>query len=169
VTRTGGWIAKLGVAALALWPLSAPAENDAMLATLDKPATVTVRRAPVAAAPGTPRRPRVIISVANYSPTRDCAPVEVVVKGRAGDGPEVEVGRFGITPDREFNAPTPPEAQRFALPLPSQLATEGPVQFSVHLVPVEGGQSNPSACATRPPRGDKRGGASLRLGAVEIQ
>jgi hypothetical protein len=167
VTRTGGWIATLGVAALALWPLCASAENDAMLATLDKPATVTVRRAPVAATPGAARRPRVIIGVTNYSPTRDCTPIAVVVKGRAGDGPEIEVGRFGITPDREFNA-SASEAQRFALPLPSQLATEGNVQFSIHLVPVEGGQPN-LACPTRSPRGDAGGGASLRVSAVEIR
>jgi hypothetical protein len=138
-----------------------------MLATLDKPATVTVRRAPVAGETAAPRRPRVIISVTGYNPTADCTPVQVVVKGRIDDGPELEVGRFAITPDRAFDAAAP-EAQRFALPLPSELATDKPVRFSVNLVPAEGAQPN-SACPTNQPRGAKRGGASVRIGEVEIQ
>jgi hypothetical protein len=155
---------------LTLWPLAAHlgalADTDAMLATLDKPATVTVRRAPVTGETA-PRRPRVIISVTNYSPTADCTPVQVVVKGRIDDGPELEVGRFAITPDRAFDAAAP-EAQRFALPLPGALATDKPVRFSINLVPAEGAQPN-SACPTSPPRGAKRGGASVRIGEVEIQ
>jgi hypothetical protein len=171
VTRIrSGWITRLAAAALAFWPLAAHlgalAETDAMLATLDKPATVTVQRAPATGETAAPRRPRVVISVTNYSPTADCTPVQAVVKGRTDGGPEVEIGRFAITPDRAFDAAAP-EAQRFALPLPIGLATDKPVQFSVHLVPVEGAQPN-SACPNKPP-GPKRGGASLRIGAVEIQ
>jgi len=149
------------------WPAAAQAEGDAMLATLDKPATVTVQRASVAGETASPRRPRVIISVTNYSPTADCTPVQVVVKGRVDDRPEVEVGRFAITPDRGFDAAAP-EAQRFALPLPSGLGTDKPVRFSVHLVLAEGAKPN-SACPTGGPRAAKPGGASVRIGEVEIQ
>lgn len=170
MTRTkSGWITRCCAAVLsasAFWPLTIGAEPDAMLATLNKPATVTVRRAPVAGETAAPRRPRVIVSVTNYSPTADCTPVQVVVKGRIDDGSELEVGRFAITPDRAFDAAAP-EAQRFALPLPQELAGDKPVRFSVHLVPVEGAQPN-SACPTNQPRDAKRG-ASVRIGAVEIQ
>jgi hypothetical protein len=170
VTRTGaGWITRLvaaALAALAPWPLAAHADTDAMLATLDKPATVTVRRAPATPETAAPRRSRVVISVTGYSPTADCTPVQVVVKGRIDDGPELEVGRFAITPDRAFDAAAP-EAQRFALPLPSGLATDKPVRLSLSLVPAEGAEPN-SACPTSPPRGAKRG-ASVRIGEVEIQ
>ena len=84
-----------------------------------------------------------------------------MVKGRIDDGPELEVGRFAITPDRAFDAAAP-EAQRFALPLPSGLATDKPVRLSLNLVPAEGAQPN-SSCPASPPRGPKRG-ASVRTG-----
>lgn len=138
-----------------------------MLATLDKPATVTVRRSPPAGETVAPRRPRVIVSVSNYSPTADCTPVQVVVKGRVDDGPELEVGRFAITPDRAFDAAAA-DAQRFALPLPDGLAADKPVRFSINLVPAEGAQPN-SACPSNGPRGPKRGTASVQISAVEIQ
>ena len=166
-----GWFTKLGAAVATAWALSPPAvlaETDAMLATLDKPATVTVQRTP--ALGEAPRRPRVIISVTNYSPSADCTPVQVVVKGRSDDGAEVEIGRFAITPDQAFDAAAP-EAQRFALPLPVGLATDKPVRFTVHLVAAEGAQPN-SACPgnqAKGTKGSKRTGASVRIGAVEIQ
>jgi len=138
-----------------------------MLATLEKPATVTVQRAPPTAETAATRRPRVIISVTNYSPTADCTPVQVVVKGRTDGGAEVEVGRFAITPDRAFDAAAP-EAQRFALPLPVGLAADKPVRLTVHLVPAEGARPN-SACPGNQPKGSRRGGASVRIGTVEIQ
>jgi hypothetical protein len=172
VTRIrSGWITRLGaaaLAALAAGPPAARAETDAMLATLDKPATVTVQRAPPAAeTAAASRRPRVVISVTNYSPTADCTPVQAVVKARTDGGPEVEVGRFAITPDQAFDAAAP-EAQRFALPLPAGFATDKPVRVTVALVPVEGAGPN-SACPANLPEGARRAGASLRIGTVEIQ
>jgi hypothetical protein len=154
------------MAGLAAWQSAAQADTDAMRATLDKPATVTVQRAPAASGTIVPRRPRVIISVTGYTPTADCTPVQVVVKGRIDNGPELEVGRFAITPDQAFDAAAP-EAQRFALPLPSGLATDKPVRFSLNLVAAEGAKPN-SACPPSPPPGPKRG-ASVRIGVVEIQ
>ena len=163
-----GWITRLGAAALAAIfsvPHAAQTETDAMLATVDKPATVTVQRATARGETAAPRRPRVVISVTNYSPTADCTPVQVVVRGRTEGGPELEVGRFAITPDQPFDAAAA-EAQRFALPLPVGLATDKPVRLSIHVVPVEGARPN-SACPGN--QGARRGGASVRISAVEVE
>lgn len=150
------WIAICCVLAIMLWPNRArPVESDQLMATVNKPATVTAVRA-LSSDDGTTKlsqHVRVIISVTNYRPTDDGTPVEVVVKGRTGDGEEREVGRFGITPDREFNAAEPSAALRFNLALPRELMTKEPVKFSVHLVPTKG----------------QGKGASLRVGDVEIR
>jgi hypothetical protein len=111
-------------------------------------------------------RGRLIISVTNYHPTVDGSPVEVVVKGRGGDGVEREVGRFGITPDQEYSAAEPSDALRFSLPLPSELTADEPVTFSVQLVPVSRGKSDQAA---RESGNERDKGASLRLGKAEIR
>src|ERR1700730_4039628 len=150
------WIAVCWMLAIALWPNGAwPVESDQLLATVNGPATVTASRAPSAGDDATklPQRARVIISVTNYRPTDDGTPVAVVVKGRTGNGEEREVGRFGITPDSEFDAAEPSAALRFNLALPRELATKEPVKFTVHLVPTKG----------------QGKGASLRVGDVEIR
>ena len=162
------WITRLAVAVLAAWssvPLAAQAETDAMLATLDKPATVTVQRAPAPGETAAPRRPRVVISVTNYSPAADCTPVQVVVRGRTEGGGELEIGRFAITPDQAFDAAAA-DAQRFALPLPSGLAADKPVRLSIQLAPAEGARPS-SACPGN--QGARRGGASVRISAVAIE
>src|SRR2546421_6590501 len=89
--------------ALVLWSTShSRAESDRLQATVSPPAIITATRLHSAAGEKAvpPRRGRVIISVTNYHPANDGSPVEVLVKGRIGDGMESEVGRFGITPDR---------------------------------------------------------------------
>jgi hypothetical protein len=151
---------RVGVACLlafALWSAAASAqEGDQLLATVDKPARITATRtAPaVDAAPARPMR--VIVSVTHYRPTEDGSPLEVVVNGRSGDGAEQEIGRFGITPDREFASADPSTTQRFRFALPRELAAMAaagkPLTFSVQLVPVHG----------------KGQGAFLRLGALEF-
>jgi hypothetical protein len=143
--------------ALAFWAVTANAgEGDQLLATVDKPATITTRRAAAVGDAASPASSRVIVSVTHYRPTDDGLPVEVVVNGRPGDGAEREIGRFGITPDREFASADPSTTQRFGFALPRELATAiaagRPVTFSVHLVPV---------------RGEGKG-ASLRIGTVEF-
>jgi hypothetical protein len=143
--------------ALALWAVTADAgEGDQLLATVDKPATITATRAASLSEAASPPSTRVIVSVTHYRPTDDGLPVEVVVNGRPGDGAEREIGRFGITPDREFASADPSTTQRFGFALPGELATAvaagKPVTFSVHLIPV---------------RGEGKG-ASLRVGTVEF-
>jgi hypothetical protein len=146
-----------GLLALALWTVTALAgEGDQLLATVDKPARITTTRAASVSDAASPPSTRVIVSVTHYRPTDDGLPVEVVVNGGPGDGAEREIGRFGITPDREFASTDPTAAQRFGFALPRELATAiaagKPVTFSVHLLPV---------------RGEGKG-ASLRVGTVEF-
>ena len=151
---------RAGVACLlafALWSAAAWAqEGDQLLATVDNPARITATRT-ASAGNAAPARPmRVIVSVTHYRPTEDGSPLEVVVNGRSGDGVEQEIGRFGITPDREFASADPSTTQRFRFALPRELAAVAaagkPVTFSVQLVPVHG----------------KGKGAFLRLGALEF-
>jgi hypothetical protein len=145
------------LAAFALWTATADAgEGDQLLATVDQPATITATRAASLSDAASRPSTRVIVSVTHYRPTDDGLPVEVVVNGRPGDGAEREIGRFGITPDREFASAGPSETQRFGFALPPELAAAvaagKPVSFSVHLVPVHG----------------EGKGASLRVGTVEF-
>jgi hypothetical protein len=162
-------IVVLCLLALLAWPShNALAENDALLATISKPAIIVAARAvsPDANAATSFRRPSVIIGVSNYHPADDGTPVEVVVKARIGNGVEREVGRFGVTPDRDFVAAEPSDALRFSLPLPRDLTTSEPVTFSVQLASsYPASPDKPSASA-----GDGRGkGAYLRVGEVEIR
>ena len=154
--------------ALMVWSTShCLAESDPLQAIVGKPAIITA--APPQStgdAKTRPRPARLIISVTNYHPTDDGSPVEVLVKGRIGDGVEREVGRFGITPDQEYSAAEPSDALRFSLPLPSELTADEPVTFSVQLVAVAGGKSDPAA---RESGNEPDKGASLRLGRAEIR
>jgi hypothetical protein len=167
------WIATLCASALATWAMDGRADSDALLATVNKPATFTAMRAPptggAEAAPA--RRARLIISVTNYRPTDDCTPVEAVVTARTADGQEVEIGRFGVTPDRAFDAPAPSEALRFSFPLPSDLAADQQTKFSVALVPHTAVKAGGAACNASRKIGaaQKTPGPSLRVGEVEIR
>ncbi|MHC2282126.1 hypothetical protein ACVME8_008769 [Bradyrhizobium diazoefficiens] len=130
-------------------------EKDPLLATVDKPAIITARRAVTANAAANTRL-QTIVSVVSYHPSADGRPIEVVVDGRVEGGPSHEIGRFGITPDREYAADDPSAAQRFLLPIPQPLAADvragKPITFTVRVVPVLG----------------KGEGASLRVGTVEV-
>jgi hypothetical protein len=153
--RRGAGIACL--LAFALWYAAAYAqEGDQLLATVDNPARITATRSVSTGDAAAARPMRVIVSVTHYRPTEDGSPLEVVVNGRAGDGAEQEIGRFGITPDREFASADPSTTQRFRFALPRDLAAVAaagkPITFSVQLVPVQG----------------KGKGAFLRLGALEL-
>jgi hypothetical protein len=143
--------------ALALWTVAADAgEGDQLLATVNNPARITITRAASVNAAVSPLSTRVIVSVTHYRPTDDGLSIEVVVNGRPDDGAEREIGRFGITPDREFASADPSATQRFGFALPAELATAiaagKPVTFSAHLIPVRGAGK----------------GASLRIGTVEF-
>jgi hypothetical protein len=136
------------------------AESSPLLATVTRPAEFVA--APAAPAAGgeaaLPRRAHVIIGVTEYHPAGDGTPVEVVVRGRAGDGAEHEVGRFAVTPDRDFKAAEPSEGLRFSLLLPPALTTGAPITFSVQLAP---GLPTPGQARDK--------GAYLRIGEAEIR
>jgi hypothetical protein len=165
------WIAMLCGSALAMWAMDGRADSDALLATVNKPATFTATRAVGGAEAAPARRARLIISVTSYRPTDDCTPVEAVVKARTADGREIELGRFGVTPDRAFDAPAPSEALRFSFPLPGDLAANQQVKFSVALVPHTEVKADGVACNTSRGTGapQKSPGPSLRVGDVEIR
>jgi hypothetical protein len=139
---------------LALWSVkTGSSEGAPVQATVDSPATIVAQLSP---SPGESRSgssAHVIIAVTHYHPTDDGMPVEVLVTGRIGNGPEREVGRFGITPDVEFQAGELAAAQRFSLRLPRELMSSEPIEFSVQMVPV---------------RGSGRG-ASVEIGNAEIR
>jgi hypothetical protein len=139
-----------------IWPGTGHTEEkDPLLATVDKPAIITARR-PISASAAPNARLQTIVSVTRYHPSADGKPVEIVVDGRVEGGQNREVGRFGITPDRDYAANDPSAAQRFLLPIPQELAADvragKPITFTVRLVPVRGNGE----------------GASLRIGNVEV-
>jgi hypothetical protein len=139
---------------LALWSVTTgSSEGDPVQATVDRPATIVAQLSPSPSESRSGSSAHVIIAVTHYSPTDDGMPVEVVVTGRIGNGPEREVGRFGITPDVEFKVDDPSAAQRFSLRLPRELTSTEPIEFSVQIVPV---------------RGSGRG-ASVQVSDVEIR
>ena len=116
-----GWIAATCACLLAILPAVAMAETEHLRATAETPAILTVRPERGIAADGSSRKAKLVISVTNYRPADDCTPVEIVVDGSKGDGVVHEIGRFGITPATNFDAPDPSQALRFNLPLPDEL------------------------------------------------
>lgn len=149
-------IAPVCTLVLSFWCSTSHAQgNDPLFATVDKPAVITAtRRASASAAPV--GRPEVIVGISRYHPSADGSPVEVVVDGRVEGGQDREIGRFGVTPDREFVADDPSDAQRFRFALPPDLAASvgagKALTFIVRLVAVRGSGK----------------GASLRVGEVEL-
>ncbi|MBV8848486.1 MAG: hypothetical protein JOZ16_02765 [Methylobacteriaceae bacterium] len=133
------------------------ASDDPMTAIVGRPATITVQRQagvaaePNAAAGGQPRR--VVVSVSEFQPAQDGGPVAAVVKAQTNSGEEREIGRFGITPHTPFKAAAPSGMQRFALPLPRDVAEDGDIKLTVTLVPNRGAGT----------------GARLRLGGAELR
>jgi hypothetical protein len=113
----------------------ASAEGSQLIATVERPAVVT---AAVPGLGGSPDDQRVVVSVMAYTPPRDGTVQGVVKAQRSDGGPEHELGRFGLFPNAEFRAADPSQAQRFSFPLPKDLASGGPVQLKVQLVPSKG-------------------------------
>jgi len=141
-----GWGAIVLLAAIGV----VAAESDQLLATVDRPAIITVR-------PRSERSPdqplRVVVIVMGFQPPQDGA-VQVVVKAqREGSVTEREIGSFGIFPNTPFKVTDPAKGQRFGLPLPKELAGGGPVMLKVQLVPL---------------RGEGKG-ATLQLGGAETR
>jgi hypothetical protein len=119
------------------------------------------------AADGSSRKAKLVISVTNYRPADDCTPVEIVVNGSKGDGVVHEIGRFGITPATNFDAPDPSQAHRFSLPLPEDLRTTEAIELTVRLLLRNEATPPPGLCACKGPDkgpgGCRRGSEQRRL------
>lgn len=126
------------------------AEPDQLIATTDRPATITATR-PTGVRASPAQSARVIIKVTGFQPAQD-GPVQAVVKAER-NGTDQEIGRFAITPYTQFRAANPDQAKRFGLPLPNDLASGGPVKLNVYLVPANGAGK----------------GASMEIGSAEIR
>ena len=130
--------------------LGAPAEGNQLIATVERPATVTVT---VVRGPDSIEGQYVVVDVAAYTPPRDGAIQGVVTVQKHTDSTEQEIGRFGIFPDTEFSAADPSKVRRYSFPLPSDVLQDGPLKLTVHVVPL---------------RGEGKG-ARLELGGAEIK
>ena len=94
-----------GILAVTLAYLSAVAEANELIATIEHPATVTVAVAP---GPDSARAGRhVVLDVTAYTPSRNGVVQGVVTVQKNADSKEQEIGRFGIFPNTEFSAADP--------------------------------------------------------------
>jgi hypothetical protein len=131
--------------------VGAAAEGIQLIATVERPATVTVT---VAQGPdSTEAGHYVVVHVTAYTPPRDGAIQGVVTVQKHTDSTEQEIGRFGIFPNAEFSAADPSKVRRYSFPLPRDVLQDGPVKLTVHIVPL---------------RGEGKG-ARLELGGAEIK
>jgi hypothetical protein len=167
-----GWIAAACTSLLAVFAATAMAETEQLRATADTPAILTARVRQGAVAESSPRQARLIISVTSYRPADDCTPVEIVVDGKA-DGAMHRIGRFGITPAADFNAPDPSQALRFSLPLPAELRTSEAVQLTVRLELHKAATPPAAACGRAKDRtvasADPSKGAFVQIGSAHIR
>ncbi|MFL6834723.1 MAG: hypothetical protein ACJ8F0_19250 [Xanthobacteraceae bacterium] len=125
-----------GALAIVLVCLGAVAEDNQLIATVERPAIVT---AAVAPSPGASLADRqVVVSVVAYKPSRDGAVQGVVKVQKNEGGTEQEIGRFGIFPNAEFRAADPSQARRYSFPLPTEVARGSPIKLKVEVVPVRG-------------------------------
>ena len=134
--RWSGATGAAAVLAVVLACLGAAAEGSQLIATVERPATVTASAAPGGDASLAGQQ--VVVSVMGYKPARDGA-VQGVVKVQPSEGgTEQEIGRFGIFPNAEFRAADPSQARRFSFPLPPNLTRGGPVKLKVEVAPIRG-------------------------------
>jgi hypothetical protein len=116
--------------------LGAAAEGNQLIATVERPATVTVT---VASGPDSIRAGQyVVVDVTAYTPPRDGVVQGVVTVQKNSNSKEQEIGRFGIFPNTEFSAADPSKVQRYSFPLPRDVLQDGPVKLTVHVVPLRG-------------------------------
>jgi hypothetical protein len=119
-----------------------------LLATIDKPAIVTVA---LAESEARNQSGRLVLKVSGFKPAQDGSAVQAVVKVEKADGTEQEVHRFTVFPQTEFKASNPSKFLKFGFSLPKELAIGGSVRLKVELVPLRG----------------KGNGASLEVAGVE--
>ena len=112
--------------------------EDSNVATVEKPAVLTLMPANLAAAPDPAKAGYVVLNVLGFTPPAE-GYVTAVVKLRDEAGSEEVLGNFGLFPaDTEFRAETPKDAQRFVFRLPEDKIRDlghAPLQLSVELVP----------------------------------
>jgi hypothetical protein len=142
------WMKGVGSVLALLTPVGVVAQGDQLLATVDKPAVMTVTPAPERV--GKPAQ--VVIVVTGFQPPQG-GTVQAVVKAQQGTETEQEIGRFGMFPNTQFQVTDPAKGQRFGFSLPKEVASGRPVKLKVELVPF---------------RGEGKG-ATLQLGGAEIR
>jgi hypothetical protein len=126
------------------------AQEDRLLATMDKPATVPIVQSLSAdATKGGPMH--VIVTVTGFQPS-PAGPVQAIVEAKCGTS-LVEIGRFGILPQTSFSASEPSKAQRFSFAIASDSTCQRPESVIIRLVPSHG---------------DGRG-ATLEIGRAELR
>ena len=146
------YVAKIaGMLVVMLACFSAAAEGNQLIATVERPATVTLAFAP--GSDSIKAGQHVVVDVAAYTPPRHGAVQGVVTIQKNTDSTEQEIGRFGIFPNTEFSAADPSKVRRYSFPLPRNVSQDGPVKLTVHVVPLRG-------------EGE---GARLELGGAEIK
>ncbi len=166
MTHGAPWAASaaltLGIAFMSLG--LAPAADGDMMATIEKPAVLTV---PVPASARADQQRQLILDVTEFQPpvcpADEVCAVQAVVKAatNSSGGPPQEIGRFSITPNAQFRVANPLDAQRFGFVLPANLARGGPLKIYVYLVssgPETAQANNVNALAD----------ARLKLGGAEI-
>jgi hypothetical protein len=129
------------------------AEDDHLLATVDRPAILTAMPAKAleSAAADQPAQ-RVVVHITGYQPPQTGG-IRAVVKVQKPDGSEQEIGTFGMFPNTAFKA-EPSRAHRYSFPLPKELAA-GPVNLKVEVVPDKARSTGE--------------GAQIEVGHAEIQ
>src|SRR5262245_26739090 len=82
----------------------AVAEDDQLLATIDKPAVVTLEPAAGSKSGVADASGRVVLKIVGFRPAQDGSAVQAIVKVQRADGSEKEVHRFTVFPQAEFKA-----------------------------------------------------------------
>jgi len=133
------YLYSLGLA-LNLIPMVAMADGDVTLGTplsvgetkkfLLTASELTKLQAPKSA------QSRFIVEISGYAPPKSGSVVVVVTAYCEGD--PIELGRFGIYPNRAFNKDEPVKIQRFAVPLPDKMTCRAPSGIGVGLFPSGG-------------------------------
>jgi hypothetical protein len=127
-------IAVVASAVGALLGSAAAAQAQGVIATIQRPATLPLRRSPEAGAAAGGFK-YVDIAVTGFHPS-STGPVQIVVDAQ-GRGGRIEVGRFGLYPEHAFSG-DPAKVQRFTLNIPEGLRVTPATRLSVRLEPARG-------------------------------
>jgi hypothetical protein len=128
---------------------NAAAEEERMLVTVDKPATVPIVQS--LATDALKEGPRhVVVTVTGFQPSLG-GPVQAIVEAHCGAS-LVEIGRFGLLPQTPFTAAEPRKAQRFSFNIAGSTC-DGLDSVTIRLVPSHGDGH----------------GASLEIGSAELR